>query len=490
MIACDIGSGGDIWFTRRSVEGLIDWYTRSAAWSATETISLSEGGIDPIITVSDINGNLHAMWAAAPSLFDSGKNIHYARWDGVGWNFNQIIIQPPFDTVNHLAAAMDHVSNTIYLVWSGGERGEIYFSHANADFAGNPSEWAAPIQLPMPASVGFGADIHVRTDGEIVVAYSVPVNERRGVYITSSIDAGRIWSSPVPIVDGISLGWEVVGSPKINLEIDGSMHLLVLRLPPLEGGSSTRLYYSRSTDEGLTWEPPSEIVSGDVGQISIGVQYSQTLYRYWQEYGSGGVTNFLQISTDNGASWSEANNFIGLDSLSPTSALAVDAGGALHIVQVAEGISGQLLLQEWIWDGISWQSEPLVEVDTGKLSELQAMAITIRSDGQMGVLYTKITETFDVPRTIMRYSERILDITIPDVPPVEPTLVPTPTPEPVELPTATPEVEEVLTEEPGLNLDEPAADGNLVLELLFGFVSAILVVLVAFLLINRFLRRR
>jgi hypothetical protein len=87
------------------------------------------------------------------------------------------------------------------------------------------------------------------------------------------------------------------------------------------------------------------------------------------------------------------------------------------------------------------------------------------------------------------FVERQMEIVIPEVPPETPTPIPQPTATPA--PTATPGPLAVI-ETPAAAapvIEGDANSGNLVIQLAVGFTAALLVVVVASLLINRFIRR-
>jgi len=490
LVGCDTGSGADIWFTSRPLQTVPEWFTRSVNWSSADSLITTDGVIAPIAVVPDNGGLLHAFWGQTSSASITSKNIYYGRWDGQGWSNILSIISPPAGTVAHMDVELDRVGDRLYLVWSGGERGEIFFSWATASLAGSPTEWAAPVQLPMPRPVGTGADIFLRPNGEVLVAYSVPVNENRGVYLVRSTDAGKTWTIPTRILDGIGFGWEVVGSPSIDVTPNGDMHALILRLPPPESGTTTtRLYYSRSIDDGLTWSSPTEVIGGEVATGLIGSVYGQSLFRYWQETGSGVVTNFLQTSQDQGATWSETMNFIGLDSETPTSNLIMDPAGNVHLVQVAEGLGDQILLQEWVWSESTWTAEDVIEISTGGLAEASDLVLTIRSDGQLGVLFSKQVQNTTEGQVELLYTERQLNVSALEAPPPVPTVTPAPTGTPVSAVTETPAVNAVPTELAGQLPNPPEEGDNILVELLIGFGAAVVVVFLAFVLINRVVRR-
>jgi hypothetical protein len=152
-------------------------------------------------------------------------------------------------------------------------------------------------------------------------------------------------------------------------------------------------------------------------------------------------------------------------------------------------VDNQLQLQEWLWNGSSWITEKSLELGAGLLSGNSGMAAAVRADVFLGVLVSRASNDPAVTGSQLIFVERQMEIVIPEVPPETPTPIPQPTATPA--PTATPEPLAVI-ETPaaaGPVIEGDANSGNLVIQLAVGFTAALLVVVVASLLINRFIRR-
>lgn len=483
LIGCDAGAAQDIWFMNRPLANVQNWFSEESTWSSLTTLSSTEGIVSSVSLEAGAGNLLHAIWAQSSSSLDESKTIRYARWDGLTWTFIITIFEPPFGKVDFLTTALDERADRLYLIWNGGERGELYFTWANAELAGSTSEWAPPILLSMGQQIGSSADVHVGWSGEVFVGYTVPVNEGRGVYLTRSTDNGIEWSVPVQIMDGA--GWEIVGKPDLTQTTDGVLHLLVERLPPPEGSLQKQLYYSRSMDDGLTWSPPAEVMTGDALLASIGTHDGQSVFRLWQEKNGALVTNYFDRSSDNGSTWADSANFIGLASDLSGSDVSIDAAGHLHLVQIAEGDLNNLRLQEWVWDGAGWNSQEIAALGNGQLSDNSSVAVEVMDNGYLGFLVSIVDR--DNPAGMeLAFTARELVLTAPPITIVTPIPQPTatadiPTPEAA---AATPTQE--LAAEPVV---PESGNDDLLVQLFVGFLIAILVVSVAFFVINRVARR-
>ena len=79
------------------------------------------------------------------------------------------------------------------------------------------------------------------------MAFSIPVNESRGIYLTRSEDMGESWQEPILVFDGVDAGWDVVGAPQVVMSDDGVLHLLWTKQILLaDGVTAQALYYTRS----------------------------------------------------------------------------------------------------------------------------------------------------------------------------------------------------------------------------------------------------
>ncbi|HUF40037.1 MAG TPA: sialidase family protein [Anaerolineales bacterium] len=482
VIGCDKGAAGDIWFSSRSLIDIQSWFSGESTWRPLATLASAGGEISPVTLVADAGNLVHAVWAQSDSTLGDTKSIRYARWDGLAWTFILTIIEPPFGKVDFMDTTIDKAADRLYLIWNGGERGEIYFSWANAGLAGSPSEWAPPFQIPMDQRIGSSSDVHVGWTGEVFVTYAVPVNEGRGIYLTRSADNGINWSASVQILDGA--GWEIVGQPALTQSTDGVLHLLAERLPPLEGSLQKQLYYSRSTDNGLIWSPPVEVMTGDLQIARIDTTDGLTVFRLWQEKEGVLVTNFYEFSTDGGSSWGGSTNFIGLAADLSVSDLVIDVAGQIHLLQITEGGLNDLRLQEWVWDGETWSSLEIGAFGTGRLSANSSAAVAINNAGYLSVLVSMVDRN-NPGGMELAFTERELVVTAPPVVIVTPSEPPVET---VESP-ATPEATATATPEPTPEPVVPENDGNLLLQLIIGFSIAVLVVSIAFFFINRVARR-
>ena len=493
LIGCDSGASGDIWFTSRIQGEVNDWFSRPPVWSSPTSIISSAGEISSVSLVADKNNLLHAVWAQSASE-SGGKTFYYARWNEGEWTHILPVIKPPSGKVNDLVITID-AEGRLFLVWSGGEAGQIYFSWANANLAGNPSEWADPLALPMPRPMGSSPDMVVSESGDIFVTYAVPINEKRGIYLTQSADSGRTWTEPVQIMDGAASGWEIITQPSLGITSDGSLHILFLRYPPPDGIAPKILYYSRSEDNGNSWSAPEEVIGAEVTWSSVGALSGETVYRLWQETIKDKVDILLETSTDSGNTWSASLNFAALESRRTLTDVVLAHSGSLHLLQLSESSSDELALQEWIWDGARWSRGERQKLGPGSLTSNNSLAANITSQGSLGVLITKLVGDDLTQGMELIFMERLLE----DVAIINPTTTPTPqselepqsgttaTPTMTSEPTQTPEADQVGSSDQSGSTT--GSSNSIIYGVVAGFLSAGLLVLGTFLFFHKLIRR-
>lgn len=245
------------------------------------------------------------------------------------------------------------------MTWVNEDTGSVIYSVVDASRAGYTTDWVDPKSLPSPSTINNSPDILVDGTGTVLVVYAVPFNEERGVYLVKSTDRGDTWSAPVKVVDGVTSGWDITQKPRISLSSDGTLHLIFVNSN--QSKTENQLKYVQSMDGGSTWSEP-ELVSEKpiiwLDTISYG---DRVVHRLWQEDNDEVVSNFDQISTDGGATWSAPMEITGVAGNITPVALAQN-NGDLHLLRIVEEDSptflkeSNLVVEDWEWDGSGWSS--------------------------------------------------------------------------------------------------------------------------------------
>ncbi|MBU2609720.1 MAG: hypothetical protein KJ606_02060 [Chloroflexi bacterium] len=370
VVGCDTGSGSDIWLLSRQLGGEADWFptpTPTPVWSTPAVVTLGEMSIPAAALASDARGILHAFWTQA----GSGDLVH-ATFDGQRWSRPESLLTSPGGAPDQPVAILDRAGD-VFLAWSDRGSGMIYYSWAPTNSSLTGDGWAAPQPLPAGGRAARSPQVSIDPQGTLTLAYAVPLNEGRGIYLVQSKtgqaaeapQARYAWSTPEKVFDAAAAGWAMVDQPRLASGIDNFIHLLWTRysLPP--DSSAVELYYARSQGGSMVWTEPQEVANGNVVWSQMLSSPDGTLHRAWQEDGDGTEIVWHQYSLDEGNAWSAAGRVTGFASRGGPVGLTLDAIGRPHLVQVTrEGAASSgsiqpgLVLQGWIWSGAQgWVQE-------------------------------------------------------------------------------------------------------------------------------------
>jgi len=485
VLGCDEGKGGDVWLTSRPLDSVESWFSPPSVWGSPVILGSESQKISFLTFASDRTGNLHAVWAQASS---SQKNslwadIQYAQWDGRSWSNPKSAMSFSGGSPIQLSTTID-TQERLLVTWVDGTTGDLLFSWANLDRANLPSEWEEPKGIPSISKSNSSPDILVDGSDRIVVAYAVPVNEDRGVYVIQSTDNGATWAASVKVFDAAFARWEMIDQPKLTLGRDGRLHLLFTRRS-LREGQPGGLYYSQSQDGGTTWSEP-QIVSEEMILWSEIVSYGDnTVHRVWQEDDGLVIANLSQVSNDGGLTWGKAVSITGVtDHLAPVT-LAANPSGELHFIELSkmsdEGFikEDKFSLQDWKWDGSSWISGSTGELLIKGEGIQYSIAAGITAKGFLGVSvsaeYSDLNN--EVANDLLSF-RRFLGEPDPNLVPAL-AIIPTPmavsvsTPVPIIQPTMAPDTS-ILYDD---NISRPISLKNLVGASFIGFVLILTTIL-------------
>jgi len=387
VVGCDQGAGGDIWFRSRPLGSLEEWFPPSSAWTSPVEVTSVSQKISSLVSVVDDQQNvIHAFWAQAP-LMDIDKadaTIQYARWSGGKWS-KPVSILAGFDGVpTQLSSTLD-AQGKVFLSWNEGKNSNLYFSWASVERANVASEWSDPQQLPTPTQISSSPDILVDGMDKIVIAYSVPLNEDRGIYVVQSDDFGKTWSQPVRVFDAIAANWDLADQPKMALSGDGHLHLLFSKTSLRESDPSGGLYYVISSDGGETWSQPTTVAESPVLWSQIVSYDKQVIHRVWQENAGLTLDVFHQVSTDGGENWESSVKVFSTNDLLAKIALSKDIDGHLYISQT-HGESTGFSVDVSQWNGARWESLEKKEISVKGDGAQYSTVTGITSDGILNVM--------------------------------------------------------------------------------------------------------
>lgn len=366
LVGCDLGKGGDIWITSRSLASWKNWFSSSTIWSMPTPLATSDREISSLTFASD-NRYVHAVWIESPTADISltGNAIYYARWDGANWSTPQKVHSGISSHPSQLSIAASH-QGRLELAWINDDNGDLLYSWANSERAVSATEWSEPFALPSPSQWNSAPDVFVDSAGRIGVAFAVPVNEDRGIYLVISDDGGLTWLSPLKVFDAEAVKWERVDNPKVTLSENDTLHLLFTRYATLRA-ASTELYYSRSSDAGISWSEPQSVGNGAVLWNDLVSYEGKFIHRLWQEESNSEIASLGQVSRDGGATWENPINLSSVSASPEAVALVFDGVRELHFIRLEEDRALEdvgrikLIVHDARWDGKKWTQEALQE---------------------------------------------------------------------------------------------------------------------------------
>jgi hypothetical protein len=276
--------------------------------------------------------------------------------------------------------------------------------------------------------------------GTVYVAYSVPVNEERGIYLVQSRDHGTSWSEPFQVFNGAAAGFDIVGAPSLLRSENGFLHL-IWKQQSIQGDGVQQpvaLYYTRSEDGGHSFNDAGLVVQEPVAWREIVADGNGNLHLFWQPQETL-TTVWDQVSLDDGNTWQYPQ---GLPNEGGLAAVTSDPAGRLHLVGVGPGA-----LSHWLWDGSRGQSEAPVgwNLASQKESPVELLTAAVNKQGKLMIVLAEPAGDGDIPERTLRYSILTLGLpqkqtTTQNVPTEalsSPTIpAPTATPEPLLSPTA------------------------------------------------------
>jgi hypothetical protein len=495
IAGCDLGAGKDIWLTQNQLLDLDSWFPLEAVWNPVVKVTGNENRISEPVLITDQEQRMHAIWSQSDNngLDSPGTALYYARWEDGKWSQPEMILASPMGKADQPAAGIDG-SDQLYVTWSGGLDGEIYISSAEASQAVVPSSWSDPEQIPSLQKAGSAPSILIEPDGIINIAYAIPLNENRGIYLVRSEDGGSTWSNPIQIFNAEETGWAMVDAPRLAITENGHLHILWTRYTMPSGPGPLSLMYSRSEDHGISWSEARTVVDKPVIWSQIIGTGDQTVQRIWQETSSTGTTLWHEQSSDDGENWIRTVPVSVFGDTVGTPSLTRDSAGRLHLLLVIHSGTNKFDLQHWLYDGERWSAERSLGMSFISNTNISSVEGDVSEAGNLGVLVSDLTSIVDnsTQEYEIMFSNRLLEIPEVNVTPEEQN-----TPQPQFTPTAVDELQPTKTQSPVAatptgtpiviqNEPEPAYSSNWIA--IAGPIAIGLIVLIVIVIIFRGIR--
>lgn len=385
-VASDVDGNLDIWYSSQELnDNLDEWFPPPSAWEAPQQLITMDSGIHDLNVVADSDGGFHALWIQPPlgNFENKSANVYYSHGSEGAWTQPNGIQRMRSGNITQLTVGLN-ARNEMLAIWQGDDPGGLYFSSTSAARAFRPVEWLEMSELPTPE--GLASDPYLlAADNEMTfVAYAVPVNEGRGIYLNRSDDA-RTWSAPVQIFDAQAAQWDTVGKPKLFMTADGRLHALWEHASLMNPSTGLGLGYAFSDDNGDTWSQANLEMEGAVQWSGITAPSADKLVRVWLEASDQQPIIVTQFSSDNGMTWS-APVSITTGNMQTKPSLVTDPAGTAHLLLLNGDRTSRVVLRHWIWVGEDWQAGESLDLGEGSAIAVEEIHSVISDQQRITVL--------------------------------------------------------------------------------------------------------
>lgn len=389
------GGKGDIWLVQQSLNSILDWYPKPGAWSHTIAINNYDSEISRPTLLIDSVGQFHALWI---QIEDSGepatsgvsvtyKSLNYSKMSDGIWSEPVVVLRSSEGDIHQYSASITKEGNLVVL-WNDGDQGNLYFSQVNINQANSASNWLSPVKLPMPYSTSYIPDIKYDQNGTMYLAYTIPLNEERGVYLIQSYDQGKTWDQPIKVFDGVAAGWEMVENPHMSVSAEGIVKILWTRSSNPFGTGPQSLTFSSTQDDGKTWSEPIELENKSFGWSDILTSADGKIFCFWTNELTGRSMIWFRYSSDNGITWSNASSISSFSKYLESIEVYKDFNDLLHIFLLDNTGAGVYSLKHYIWQNDSWKLGEGLEIDGTFTSKTLDLAVAISQSGEISTIFS------------------------------------------------------------------------------------------------------
>jgi len=386
-VGCD--PRGDIWSSQVTINLNDLIKAPELVWQRVAPINKAKGAVGDDVALAGQPNNMIGLWTQSDVSGAPPNEVDYSRWNGDEWSQPSKIMNAArgrFEQLS-LAAAPDE---RLHLAWTNDR---VYYSTSFMQDAGVPEGWTKPIAIPSPVEGNRAPSLVADPRGSVVyVAYAVPFNEKRGIYLAQSKDNGATWQPASLIFDAAAAQWESVDQPALQLDPQRNvLHAAWLKTNQNPADPEKALYYAQSSDGGKTWSKPQEMASGDIHQPQIAISGAGQLHLIWAH--TRGVFNTgvpyeanSRFSPDGGQQWSEAALIPGFGELANAPKFTSDGNGQVFLTAMGENASGESSLIYAQWNGQSWSMAESLGVGQRSTEGNAASVAVLPASGQLVVL--------------------------------------------------------------------------------------------------------
>lgn len=398
VVGCDQGEGGDVWVTSRDL-GADTSGLQPPVWSQASPVTTDKLKLEAVELLTTDDGLVHSFF-----IQQQDPDIYYTNWDGESWSRIARVLKLP-DGQAGVPAITAGPGDKLFLVVPN-NNGALYFSRTTSAGAATAPGWSTLKQLEIVHEGKIGsADVARDAAGIVYVAYSIPVNDDRGIYLVLSKDEGATWSEPLQLFDGTAAGFDFVGTPSLLLSANDSLHVM-WNVQAVQGDGSPQpvaLYYARSENGGRSFTGAELLLAEPVVWRALVNDSKGRMHLLWQVQNTL-TTVWDQVSVDGGHTWEYPK---GLPVQGRLATLTSDPAGRLHLLHAGAGILGQ-----WQWDGDGWKSEATLGLPLSSQQESASalLAGVVNKEGKMLVVLARPEADGSAAESSVLYSSRAIDL--------------------------------------------------------------------------------
>lgn len=330
-------------------------------WSQPYKISDRPGSAGGAAITGDSHGNVYVIWAG----YSDGKrgssrppDVGYFRhWDGQQWSAStDVVAAPPGSSSWAIDSFIIDAYGRLAMVWHADR--QLFFSTAQPSDAGRAIAWQHTTL--MQGEIVWGGELESGPDDRLHV---ITAGEGQNVYYLQSSDAGQSWQAAARVASGSDSSRQA-GYARLAAGNDGALHATWTEHYGLNNWTPSAVLYARSSDGGVSWTEPIQIVEGvGNGQSNITVSGGGQVLVFWDRSVGSKDGRYYAVSTDNGQSWGRpVVAFDGVISgFSGMADLWWDSRGRLHLLNGGQGPEGNQIWESQ-WQGEDWGSPAPVSI--------------------------------------------------------------------------------------------------------------------------------
>jgi hypothetical protein len=214
----------------------------------------------------------------------------------------------------------------------------------------------------------------------------------------------------VQIFDGVNANWQMVDNPQLVETQDGVLHALWSPRSIADDSGFLGLYYARSEDRGITWSDSQAVTEDALMWSQMASSDQGDLFRIWQEGNPIQPVIKFQFSHDSGVNWSPEESLGSFGEKSLMAKVVNVPDGNLHMLQIVQDSSGELILRHWVWENERWSINEYFELTDGLTEDGFWMESTVSNNGTLAtILAAKVdTQPGFTERSSMLFTNRFL----------------------------------------------------------------------------------